>query len=140
LTGSVQHTAPHTVTAVFAQAESRDRQHARTWVVLVDGAPGPIELIKAEASTRGVQVHIVIDFIHVLEYLWDAAWCLYENGDQDAEPWVAGHARKLLAGRPRQVIAQLETVAAGLPAARRKGLEAAVRYFTGRAPCATTRH
>lgn len=134
LTGSVEHTAPHTVTAVFDQAESRDRAHARTWVVLVDGAPGPIELIKAEARTRGVQVNIVIDFIHVLEYLWDAAWCLYENGDPDAEPWVAGHARKLLAGRTRQVIAQLETQAAGLPPARRKGLEAAVRYLTGRAP------
>lgn len=39
LTGSVEHTAPHTVTAVFAQAESRDPRHARTWVVFVDGHP-----------------------------------------------------------------------------------------------------
>jgi hypothetical protein len=39
-------------------------------VVLVDGAEHQLDLIRAEAARRDVTIHIVIDLIHVLEYLW----------------------------------------------------------------------
>jgi hypothetical protein len=51
-----------------------------------------------------VAVHIICDFIHVLihvlEYLWRAAWCFFDEGDTAAEAWVAEHARPILAGKP----------------------------------------
>jgi len=56
------------------QAQARDPQHKRTWVVLADGAEHQLDLIRAEAARRGVTIHIVIDIIHVLERLWKAAW------------------------------------------------------------------
>jgi hypothetical protein len=40
-------------------------------------------------------VRIVCDFIHVLEYLWKAAWCFYEKGDPSGgghQGFVARHA------------------------------------------------
>lgn len=59
LTGSVARDADEVIAAAFGQAEARDRQHARTWVVLVDGDCHQIELAKAEAARRKVAIHIV---------------------------------------------------------------------------------
>jgi hypothetical protein len=67
-------------------------------VVLVDGAEHQLDLIRAEAARRSVAIHIVIDFIHVLEYLWKAAWSLHPAADPAAEDWVAVQALAVLAG------------------------------------------
>ena len=53
----------------------------------------------AEAGRRGVTVTIVIDFIHVLEYLWKAAWSFFDKGEPAAEEWVAAQARTILHGK-----------------------------------------
>ncbi|WP_079190230.1 ISKra4 family transposase [Actinacidiphila paucisporea] len=135
LTGSVNDTAAEVVTAAFDQAEHRDPGHRRSWVVLVDGARHQLDLITAEAERRDVTVHIVIDVIHVLEYLWDAAWCLHASGDPTAEAWVARHARNLLEGGAEQVADQLHTAArtARLKKNRRKGIDDAIGYLRGKA-------
>jgi hypothetical protein len=77
LTGSVARDAKEVIAAAFDQAEARDRQHVRTWVVLAGGDRHQIEFIEAEAARRKVAVHLVIDLVHVLEYLWAAAWCFH---------------------------------------------------------------
>jgi hypothetical protein len=44
----------------------------------------------AKAAARcGAEISIVIDLIHVLEYIWKAAWSLHDAGDPAAEDWVA---------------------------------------------------
>ncbi len=70
LTGSVTASSEQVIATVFDQATHRDPTHRRTWVVLVDGARHQLDLVRAEAARRGVAVHILIDLIHVLEYLW----------------------------------------------------------------------
>jgi len=67
LTGSVEKPAEEVVAAAFAQAEARDPTHQRPWVVLVDGARHQLEVIQAEAARRRVCVHILLDFVHVLQ-------------------------------------------------------------------------
>ncbi len=81
LTGSVTQPSEQVIQAVFDQATQRDPTHRRTWRVLVDGARHQLDLIRAEAERRGVRVHILVDLIHVLEYLWRAAWCFHAEGD-----------------------------------------------------------
>lgn len=61
------------VARIFDEAERRDPAHRRTWIALVDGNNHQIERIDAEGRARGVEVTVVIDFVHVLEYLWRAA-------------------------------------------------------------------
>jgi hypothetical protein len=73
LAGSVEHDPAEVIAAAFGQAQARDPARRRTWVVLVDGACHQLDLIRAEAARRGVTIGIVIDLIHVLEYLWKAA-------------------------------------------------------------------
>jgi hypothetical protein len=103
--------------------------------VLVDGARHQLDLIGAEADRRGVDIHIVIDVIHVIEYLWKAAWCLHAAGDPAAEDWVATCALALLAGNVEQVAASIDAhaVAAGLSEQQRGGIDACIRYLTGHA-------
>ncbi|MGW3660887.1 ISKra4 family transposase [Streptomyces sp. NPDC005151] len=135
LCGSVNDTAEQVIAAVFDQAEARDPGHRRTWVVLVDGARHQLDLIQAEAARRNVTVHIVIDIIHVLEYLWGAAHCLHPAGDRTAEAWVAVHARTILTGGSEQAAASISTAAddAGLRPGSRKGVDDAVGYLKNKA-------
>ena len=105
LTASVTDDIPAVIGAGFGEAERRDPGCKREWVVLVDGNSTQIEAATAEAAARGVTVTINIDFIHVREYLWKAAWSFFDKGEPAAEEWVAGQARKILHGEARQVAA-----------------------------------
>jgi hypothetical protein len=131
LTGSVTADSEQVIAAVFDQATQRDPSHRRTWVVLVDGARHQLDLVRAEASRRGVTVHILIDLIHVLEYLWKAAWCLHADGDPHAEAWVATHAISILSGRAAQAIASIDqqAVQAGLCGGQRRGIDTCIGYL-----------
>jgi len=135
LCGSVNDTAAEVIAAVFDQAQARDPEHLRTWVVLVDGAPHQIDLINAEAAARNVTVHIVIDIIHVLEYAWTAAHALHESGDKTIETWVARLGRTILAGDSGKAAAAIRQAAeqAGITAGKNKGIDDAVSYLTNKA-------
>ena len=58
---------------VFDQATRRDPDQHRPWVALVDGNNHQLARVHAQAQARGVDLAIVVDFGHVLEYLWRAA-------------------------------------------------------------------
>lgn len=88
---------------MFEEAERRDPFHQREWVVLVDGDPYQIADIENEAVRRGVSVIIVLDLIHVLEYLWKAAWCFFSKGDEEAQRWVTDRARAILESKSSDV-------------------------------------
>jgi hypothetical protein len=134
LAGSVVHDPASMIAAAFDQAGARDPQHQRTWVILVDGAEHQLDLIRAEAARRDVTIHIVIDLIHVLEYIWKAAWSLHPAGDPAAEDWVAVKALAVLAGDSARVAAEItaEADAASLTSAQRTGADACVRYLTSK--------
>jgi hypothetical protein len=136
LTGSVTDNTQTVISAVFDQAEQRDPDHRRTWIVLVDGARAQIEQIQTEAAVRGAHIHIVCDFIHVLEYLWKAAWCFHETGDPGAEDFVARHATTILTHGPDQVIDDLREHAAdaGLGSDKTETVEKACGYLENKSP------
>jgi hypothetical protein len=131
LAGPVRGDPAEMITAAFSEAEARDPAHLRTWVVLVDGAEHQLNLIRAEAARRGVTIHIVIDIIHVIEYIWDAAWSLHAAGDPAAEDWVAVKTLQVLAGHSDQAAAAVtaEADAAGLTGSQRNGTDSCVRYL-----------
>jgi hypothetical protein len=122
------------IAAAFGEAEARDPQHLRTRVVLVDGAEHQLALIRAEAPRRGTAIHIVTDLIHVLEYIWKAAWSLHDAGDPAAEDWVAARALAVLAGDSARTAREITAEAglAGLTPSRRTGADACVRYLNAR--------
>ena len=102
---SVRDDAKQVIHTAFEEATHRDPQHQREWVVLVDGELNQLEAIKAAAKQFKVSVTIVLDFIHVLEYLWKAAHCFWSPGTPDVELWVMERALRLLEGKASHVAA-----------------------------------
>ena len=54
---------------------------------------------------------ILCDFIHVLEYLWKAAWSFHDEGDPTAEEWVHDKATAVLQGKVTRVAAGIRRTA-----------------------------
>ncbi|MFD9637461.1 ISKra4 family transposase [Streptomyces violascens] len=135
LTGSVEQDPAQVIASAFDQAEARDPEHRRTWIVLVDGARHQLGLLQAEATRRGTKIHIVLDIVHVLEKLWAAARCFYAPADPDAEGWVATHAARLLNGATADTVTALNTEADrhDLAGDQRTGIDTCVRYLDNNA-------
>jgi hypothetical protein len=136
LTASVTDAIPEVIAAGFDEAQRRDPDHRRTWVALVDGNTQQIDAIAAEAGRRGATVVIVCDFVHVLEYLWQAAWCFFYEGDPGAETWVAAQAGKILDGKAGTVAAAIrrKATAGGYSPAERKNADRCAGYLTSKKP------
>jgi len=136
VTASVVEDAAEVVGRLFDEADRRDPDHTRTWVALVDGNNHQIERIGAEAKSRGVEVRIVVDLVHVIEYLWAAAWCFFSEGEAAAEDWVRGRVLAVLQGSAREVAAGIRrrATACGLAKAKRKKADDAARYLVNKAP------
>jgi hypothetical protein len=135
LTASVVKDAADVIAKVFDEAERRDEQHLRTWVALVDGNSHQIDRIEAEATHRQLDITIVIDLIHVLEYLWKAAWSFFTEGDPAAEGWVRGRTLAILDGAARDVAAGIRRRATSeqLSPSERQGADACADYLTNKA-------
>jgi hypothetical protein len=104
-----------TIGKIFDQADRRDPDHARTWIALVDGDIYQLGLFQAAAAARGITLVILVDLIHVLEYLWKAAWCFHRPRDPAMEDWVIAQALDILHGRTPEVIARIARLAADHP-------------------------
>jgi hypothetical protein len=123
---------------VFAEADRRDPARERTWIALADGNKDQIRWIRAEAAARNITVTIICDFIHVIEYLWTAAWSFFPEASPGAGPWVRAHAAAVLDGRAADVAAAIRDAitAAGpqLTAAKRKAATRTADYLDAKAP------
>jgi len=126
---------PAIVAEAFEEAERRDPSHERTWVALVDGNHTQITAIQAEAARRHANVAILIDVIHVLEYVWSAAWSFFDKADPDAQDWVTTTAHKILQGNATDVAAGLRRRATrfGFTGNERKNADTAATYLTSHA-------
>jgi len=123
---------------LFDEAQRRDPGNDRDWVVLVDGDNHQIRLIEAEAAARGVTVTILIDLIHVLEYLWKAAWALHAPRDPAIETWTIAQATDILHGRAAQVTARITQLAAQHPPEKgehAKNIRKVLGYLQAKQPC-----
>ena len=136
LDASVEDDAAAVIADAFDEAERRDPDHARTWIGLVDGNAHQIDRLSAEAKQRGIDLAVVVDFVHVVEYIWAAVWCFFDEGDPAAETWVCDQLMAILQGKARQVAAAMRRKAsrAGLNASARDNVDTAAAYLVNKAP------
>jgi len=81
-----------------------------------------------------VSVTIVMDFIHVLEYLWDAARSLSPDDAHASEMWVQERAQKVLQGHAREVAAGMRRRATlrGVSDKQREAIDTCADYLLNR--------
>lgn len=127
---SVDLDAADVIANAFDEADRRDPQRTRRWVVLVDGNEGQIESAYAEARKRDVHITVVVDLIHVLEYVWKAAYCFHAAGSAKAEAWVTERLLMLLNGTdPSDVAAGIRRSATRQKLERRAAVDACASYL-----------
>ena len=90
---------------VFQEALRRDPEKQRPWAMLVDGHTDQLKHIVSCIRRHNAQVILILDFIHVLEYLWKASYCFHITGSEEAEQWVAERALRILQGKSSDVAA-----------------------------------
>ena len=130
---SITKTPAAVIRDAFEQARRRDPNFKRTWVALVDGNRDQLKLVKKAARKLGVKVTVVVDLIHVLEYLWKAAYAFHEDGSKEAESWVQQRLMWLLQGEAAKVLENLKRNArdAAIQAAAMKPITTCLRYLRG---------
>lgn len=115
----------------FAEGLRRDPKREKTWVGLVDGNATQLELLETLARRHGIKLTIVLDVMHVAEYLWSASTAFNEEASRRRELWVSERLLNVLRGRAAQVAAGMRRSATlrGLSADQRQTVDAAARYL-----------
>jgi len=126
---SVERDAKQVILEGFKEALQRDPKQECDWVVLIDGQPAQRKMIEKTAKQLNVKVTIVLDFIHVLEYLWKAAWCFFDKGDNAVEEWISKYAIKLLRGDCSQVARGLRQSATKRKLVKREAVDICAKYL-----------
>jgi len=101
VSASVEKHPCKVIREAFEEALRRDPDKRQRWIVLVDGEPKQLRAVKAESCRLGVKVTILVDIVHVLEYVWKAARAIFGESSPEAEAWVGDRLLALLTGRTR---------------------------------------
>lgn len=129
---SVQKDSWDVIDEAFAEAKRLDPEREKHWVALVDGGPDQLEGVLECIGRAGCKVTVILDIIHVLEYLWGAANALLGEGKPETQAWVTKRLRGLLEGKDiSQMAAGIRRSATmrGLSKSRRKPADKCADYL-----------
>ena len=133
---SLEHDPAEVVAEAMLEAERHDPERVKRWVVLVDGAETQLALVEAGAAAYGVDVTVILDIIHVVEYVWKAAHVFHREGSPDAAHWAWTRVQSILEGKSSKVAAAMRRAAtvAGLSSDTRKPVDTCADYLQKYAP------
>lgn len=105
----------------------RDPGREKSWACVCDGE----EALQRRVNTALPGVVLILDLLHVLSYLWKAAYVFHAEGSQEAAAWVRRRLLWILEGRSGQVVKGLrQTVTKRkLKGAKKKALRSAANYL-----------
>ncbi|MFZ4580566.1 MAG: ISKra4 family transposase [Myxococcota bacterium] len=128
---SLSKTPEQVIDEAFLEGLRRDPERKKTWVGLVDGNKTQIKLLKAGAKRYALTLVILLDVIHVIEYLWRAARVLHEETSKEAEQWVNERLLAILRGQSSAVAAGMRRSATnrGLAEEARKPVDTCANYL-----------
>jgi hypothetical protein len=128
---SVKHPPEAIVHQAFEEALRRDPKQTKEWIALVDGNETQLDFLQLAAKDYGVELVILLDLIHVLEYLWKAAWAFHAPGESAAETWVGERLVEILCGCSSSVAAGMRGSATlrGLLASERAPIDDCADYL-----------
>jgi hypothetical protein len=116
---------------MFAEAHRRDPPKRKQWVTLVDGSEPQLDAVLERAEQAGVEVTVILDLIHVLEYLWKASHAFFGEASTEGEQWVTKRLLHVLEGRCIDVAAGIRRSATlrGLTSRRRELADKCADYL-----------
>ena len=133
---SIEKGPQEVIEEAFQEALYRDPAHEKNWIALVDGNKTQIRILRNMAKKKGLELTIIVDLIHVIEYLWDAARAFHPEAGQELESWVGQRLLEILRGHAGLVAGGMRRSATlrGLTRAQRKAVDGCARYLLTYAP------
>jgi hypothetical protein len=128
---SLEKDPEQVIEQAFAEANRRDPERKKRWVALVDGDPNQLRLLQRIQRRHGVELTVVLDLIHVVEYLWKAAFVFCAEATRELEDWVSKRLLKILQGYAGNVAAGIRRSATlrGLNPAQREAADTSADYL-----------
>jgi hypothetical protein len=133
---SIEKSPEQVIGDAFDEACHRDPSHDKHWVALVDGNNAQIEILKRMARERGIALTIIVDIIHVIEYLWKAGRVFHPKSGSDLENWVRHRLQGVLEGKAGLMAGGMRRSATRnkLSAEARKPVDTCATYLLNKAP------
>ena len=129
--------APETVIRkMFDEATRRDPKGQKRWVALVDGNLPQIDHLQQLAEERNIPLIIIVDFIHVAQYVWKAAGAFFPDQELESDRWTRAHLLEILRGKASLVAAGMRRSATlrEMAAAERKPVDDCADYLLHYSP------
>lgn len=126
---SLQQELEQAIQAMLDEALRRDPEKKLPWVVLLDGGEKQLNLVLDLIVGHRSDVTIILDFIHVLEYVWKAAYSFFAVGSDEAQQWVREGALKILRGNSSAVAQDLRQTLIQLSGEKRKAAQKCADYL-----------
>jgi len=96
---SIIEPADKVISDTFDDGLRRDPGLIKRWVALVDGNEPQLDALEHQARVRGIALTSIVDLIHVIGYLWNAARALGGDSPREQHEWVQERLLQLLRGK-----------------------------------------
>ena len=133
---SLEKTPTEVIENAFQEATYRDPAQGKKWVALVDGNKTQLQILRGMAKDKGLKLTIIVDMIHVTEYLWDAGRAFHPQSGSELETWVRVRLLEVLRGKGGYVAGGMRRSATrrSLPCEKRKPVDDCADYLLNYAP------
>jgi hypothetical protein len=121
---------------MFDEAARRDPKGQKRWVALVDGNLPQIDHLQHLAEERNIPLILIVDFIHVAQYVWKAAGALFPDQEFEQDRWTRAHLVEILRGKASLVAAGMRRSATlrEMAATERKPVDECADYLLHYSP------
>lgn len=128
---SITEEAFDVIGGALAEAERRDPKRAKSWLVLVDGGEHQLRCIRQWLKKKRIRATIIVDIIHVLEYLWTAGHAFFPEGTPELEQYVTERLLRVLQGKASHVAAGMRRSATlqGFSKEKRRPIDRCASYL-----------
>ena len=96
---SIEKEPVQVIEEALLEAGNRDPTKEKTWVALVDGNKNQLSILENLNKKQSLGLTIIVDIIHVIEYLWTAGRAFCPENDLKLELWVQERFLKILQGK-----------------------------------------
>jgi len=133
---SLEKMPEEVIEEAFQEASYRDPDHKKNWIALVDGNKPQIRILRRIAKQKDIDLTIIVDIIHVIEYLWNAGRAFHPEASLELENWVRVRLLEILKGKAGYVAGGMRRSATrrSVLSAQRKPVDTCAHYLLTHAP------
>lgn len=128
---SIEKEPAQVIEEALLEAGNRDPAKEKTWVALVDGNKHQLNILENLDKEQSLNLIIIMDIVHVIEYLWAAGRAFCQGDTLELELWVQKRLLKILQGKSGIVAGAMRRSATlrDLSPEERKPVDKCARYL-----------